>query len=81
MFQKLQRLLVEVTGKNRLFFSHEAILPCGSWRANPKGLNFKAAYWGQFALSAGMPFVLFQETLEKTHFQAPEHVKLHGPFS
>lgn len=81
MFQKTTKATRGGTGENRLCFSHEAIPPCSSWRASPKGLNFKAVYWGQFALSVGMPFVLFQETLEKTHFRAPEHVKLHGPFS
>lgn len=35
---------------------------------NP-GLKFQSSFLGQFAPSLGMPFVLFQETLEKTHFQ------------
>lgn len=63
---------MEVTDKNRLFFFFFFNIEpfyLQQLENQPQGSNFKAVYWDQFALTLGMPFVLFQETLEKTHFQ------------
>lgn len=65
---------MEVTDKNRLlfyFFFNIEPFYLQQLENQPQGSNFKAVYWDEFALTLGMPFVLFQETLEKTHFQEP----------
>lgn len=59
----------KATDRKRLFFDMKPFYLAAAGELKPKGLNFKAVYQGKFALSLGMPFVLFQETLQKTHFQ------------